>query len=93
MLVGCNKVDSNKVIDKFEKILNNNSMYTLTAEMDIVSNEELYHYDVKVDYMEKDYYKATLTNKDNNHEQIILKNDKGVFVKTQESTKQKLNVI
>ncbi len=29
-------------------------------------------------------------NKTNNHEQIILKNEEGVYVKTQESTKQKL---
>ena len=57
-------------------------MYKLTGEMDIVSNEELYHYTVTVDYMEGDYYKASLVNKDNRHEQIILKNENGVFVVT-----------
>lgn len=82
MLVGCNKMDSKEAINKYKDLLKDNSMYTLTGEMDIVSNEELYHYDVVVDYMEGDYYKATLKNKDNNHEQIILKNESGVFVIT-----------
>ena len=81
-MVGCSKMSSKDAVNKFEKLLKDNSMYTLTAEMDIVSNEELYHYDVTVDYMEGDYYKASLINKDNDHEQIILKNDRGVFVVT-----------
>lgn len=75
-------MDSKKAINEYKKLLNDNSKYTLTGQMDIVSNEELYHYDVKVDYMEGDYYKASLTNKDNSHEQIILKNKDGVYVVT-----------
>ena len=75
-------MDSKKAINEYKKLLDNNSKYTLTGQMDIVSNEELYHYDVKVDYMEGDYYKASLTNKENNHEQIILKNKEGVYVIT-----------
>ena len=75
-------MDSNTAIKKYKKLLNDNSMYKLTGEMDIVSNEELYHYTVTVDYMEGDYYKASLVNKDNRHEQIILKNENGVFVVT-----------
>lgn len=55
--------------------------------MDIVSNEELYHYDVCVDYMKGDYYKVNLVNKDNKHEQIILKNEDGVYVVTPELNK------
>ena len=50
--------------------------------MEILSNEELYRYDVKVDYLKPDYYKASLINKDTNHEQIILKNKSGVYVIT-----------
>lgn len=75
-------MDSSSSIKKYKKLLNDNSMYKLTGEMDIVSNEELYHYNVTVDYMEGDYYKASLINKDNRHEQIILKNENGVFVVT-----------
>lgn len=86
-------MDSNKAISKYKKLLNDNSMYKLTGDMEIVSNDEVYDYTVTVDYMEGDYYKATLENRDSDHKQIILKNENGVFVKTQKSTKQKLNVI
>lgn len=82
LLVGCNKIDSSSVINKFKKTLDDNKTYTLTGQMDIVSNEELYHYNVKVDYMNPDFFKASLTNKDSNHEQIILKNKSGVYVIT-----------
>lgn len=52
-----------------------------------MSNEELYHYDVIVDYMKGDFYKVDLINKDNKHEQIILKNEDGVYVITPELNK------
>ena len=82
MLFGCNKKDSKSIIEKYRKTLESESKYTLTGQMDIVSNEELYHYDVIVDYMKDDYYRASLTNKDSHHEQIILKNTGGVYVIT-----------
>lgn len=75
-------MDSKEAISKYKKVVENNSKYTLTGEMEIISNEELYHYNVKVDYAEGDYYKTTLINKTNNHEQIILKNDNGVYIVT-----------
>ena len=60
----------------------NSDTYTLKGQMSIVSNEELYNYDVVVDHKESDYYRASLINKDNNQEQIILKNTSGVYVIT-----------
>ena len=86
LLFGCNKMDSKKVVNEFKKALNTDK-YELTGQMDIVSNEELYHYDVTVDYMKGDYYKAILINKDNKHEQIILKNEDGVYIITPELNK------
>ena len=86
MLFGCSKMDSNKVISEYKKVINNDK-YEMTGQMDIVSNEELYHYDVTVDYMQGDYYKVNLVNKDNKHEQIILKNEDGVYVITPELNK------
>ena len=56
-------MDSKKAINEYKKLLEDNTKYSLMGQMDIVSNEELYHYDVKVDYMEGDYYKASLVNK------------------------------
>ena len=75
-------MDSNKAISKYKKLLNDSSMYKLTGDMEIVSNEEVYDYTVTVDYMEGDYYKVTLENRDSEHKQIILKNESGVFVVT-----------
>lgn len=82
MSVGCNKFDDEDALKKFKSVVSENKVYSMSGQMDIVSNEELYHYDVKVDYMEGDYYKASLINKDNSHEQIILKNETGVYVIT-----------
>ena len=44
--------------------------------------ENSYNYDVLVSYKKKDYFRVSLKNKTNNHEQIILKNDNGVYVLT-----------
>ena len=80
-------MDSNKAISKYKKLLNDNSMYKLTGDMEIVSSDEVYDYTVTVDYMEGDYYKATLENRDSDHKQIILKNENGVFVVTPQLNK------
>ena len=75
-------MDSKSAIKKKKKLLNSSDTYTLKGQMSIVSNEELYNYDVVVDHKESDYYRASLINKDNNQEQIILKNTSGVYVIT-----------
>lgn len=74
-------MDSKEAINKYKKHLDTDT-YTLTGEMDIVSNEEVYHYNVNVDYKEGDYYKVSLINKNTTNEQIILKNNNGVYVVT-----------
>lgn len=79
---GCKKFNSKDIIEKYEKNLNSINHYILTGEMNIVSNEELYKYDVKVNYLKDNYYKVILNNKETNYEQIIIKNDDGVFVVT-----------
>ena len=86
LLFGCSNTDSSKVVSEFKKAIDTNK-YEMIGQMDIVSNEELYHYDVSVDYMKGDYYKVSLINKDNKHEQIILKNEEGVYVITPELNK------
>lgn len=86
LLFGCSKTSSKKIVSEFKKAINSDK-YEIVGQMDIVSNEELYHYDVTVDYMEGDFYKVNLINKDNKHEQIILKNEDGVYVITPELNK------
>ena len=80
-LTGCGKYNQNDVINDLDKKISNNS-YNLEGNLEIVNNDEVYNYDVSVSYKKPDSYKVTLLNKANNHEQIILKNNEGVFVAT-----------
>ena len=68
LLVGCGK-KSDDVIKEFESKVNSLENYHLEGEMQITNNEDK-------------YYKFSLINKENKHEQIILKNDEGVYVVT-----------
>ena len=81
-LTGCGKETEKTIVDKLSDKLNKTSGYKLEAEMELINNEDSYMYDVTVSYMKKDYYRVSLRNKTNNHEQIILKNDDGVYVLT-----------
>ena len=79
-ITGCGKVDKKTVLNKFEKKVNNVNGYQIEAEMELINNEGSYTYDVVVSYKKKDNFRVSLRNKTNNHEQIILKNDDGVYV-------------
>ena len=79
-VTGCGKVDKKAVLNKFEKKVNNVNGYQMEAEMELINNEDSYTYDVIVSYKKKDSFRVSLRNKTNNHEQIILKNDDGVYV-------------
>ena len=80
-------MDSKTAIEKYKKNIESKDTYTLTGQMDIVSNEELYQYNVIVDHMKDDNYKASLKNKESGHEQIVLKNKSGVYIVTPDLNK------
>ena len=65
-----------------EEKINNLNSYKLTGEMEIVSNDDIYKYNVDVAFSKSDKFRVSLKNKTNNHEQIILKNKEGVYVLT-----------
>ena len=54
----------------------------MNATLEVLNNDDIYNYEVETAYKKDDYYKITLTNTSNNHEQIILKNDDGVYILT-----------
>ena len=81
LITGCFCKNSNSV-DKFIKKVEKVKNYYLTGELEIINNEDTYRYNVSVSYKDRDYYKVDLVNKTNNHEQIILRNDEGVYVLT-----------
>ena len=81
LLVGCNSKGEN-VIEDLESKINGLDSYNITGTLEIYRNEDKYKYDVDSSYQKNDLYKVKLINKNNNHEQIILKNDDGVYVLT-----------
>ncbi|MBP3841417.1 MAG: outer membrane lipoprotein carrier protein LolA [Bacilli bacterium] len=81
LFAGCGKYNQNDIINSLDKKINERS-YDLEGNLEIVNNDEVYNYDIKVSYKKPDNYKVNLLNKANNHEQIILKNSEGIFVVT-----------
>lgn len=82
ILTGCGKKTPEDLLGKFEKNILNAKSYILKGNMEILSNEETFTYSLEVNYLKDDFYKVTLVNQTNNHEQIILKNKDGVYVVT-----------
>lgn len=82
LITGCGKTTESDVIKDLTKKINNSKAYYIEGNLEIVNNEDVYTYDVKVSYKEKDNYKVDLTNTVNNHQQIILRNSSGVYVVT-----------
>jgi outer membrane lipoprotein-sorting protein len=81
-LVGCGEYNEKDVIKDLEKKINNSKAYYLTGILEMINNENSYIYDVEVSYGKDDNFRVSLTNQTNNHEQIILKNENGVYVLT-----------
>jgi len=82
ILVGCGSVTEKDITNSLNKKINGLKGYYLEGELEILNNEDTYKYDVVVFYKKEDMFKVSLTNKLNNHEQIILKNKEGVYVLT-----------
>ena len=79
-LVGCGKNNTDNVLKDLTKKINSLTSYQLAGKLEIVNNNDVFNYDVEVSYKDKDYFKVSLKNLANNHEQIILRNDDGVYV-------------
>lgn len=79
LLVGCANNNDN-IIKKITKKYDNLKGYHLDGELSIMRGDATYTYDVDASYLKDDYYRVSLTNTINNHEQIILRNDTGIYV-------------
>ena len=82
LFAGCGKYGEKDVINDFSKKVDNAKAYYIDSTLEIVNNDNVYNYYVEVAYKEKNYYRVSLTNTSNNHTQVILKNDDGVYVVT-----------
>lgn len=80
LLCACS-VNKNENIKKdFSDKLTKTNSYSLVGTMKIITDEEIFNYTLDVDYLKNNNYKVKLINTSNNHEQIILRNDGGVYV-------------
>lgn len=82
LLGGCGKNNEEKLIKKFSSDINSSKSYKLTGSLEIMNDEDTFNYSVEVGYKKKDLYRVKLTNTTNQHEQVILKNNDGVYVIT-----------
>ena len=82
LLAGCGKYGEDDVVSDFSKKVEDAKAYYVEGKLELVNNDDVYHYDVKVAFKEKNFYRVSLTNTSNNHTQVILKNDDGVYVVT-----------
>lgn len=80
LLTGCNSLDEKEIRDNFIKNVDKMKGYYLEGELSLTNNDDTYNYNVEVSYKADDKYKVVLINKANNYEQIILRNDDGVYV-------------
>ena len=80
LLSGCGKSNEEKVFDKFKSSVNESKSYLLNGSLEIYNDQDTFNYAITVGYKKKDMYKVSLTNQVNSHQQIILKNEDGVYV-------------
>ena len=81
-LTGCGKQDEKTVLKEFRDKVENSDSYYLSGNMELVNNEDVYTYDISVSFKKDDFYKIELTNVINNHKQVILRNEEGVYIVT-----------
>ena len=82
LLTGCSKNDENKTLKKIKNNIERHEKYEVKANLELISNDESYNYNVIVNNYKDKYYKVSLVNKANSKEQVILKNEDAVYVIT-----------
>ncbi len=80
MLSGCGGENLKSVVNNFVKKVNNSNGYYVKGTMEIRNDEDTFKYKIETKYKSDDLYKVSLVNSNNGHEQVILKNDSGVYV-------------
>ena len=82
LLTGCKSNNQERTLRKIKNNILPSNSYYLESKMEIYSSEDTYLYEMKVYYLEKDYFKVSMINKTNDNEQIILRNKDAVYVIT-----------
>lgn len=82
ILTGCININKSSFISSLSNKIKSGNGYKLDGVLTVHNNDDVYKYKVNVLYKKEDNYKVTLTNTSNDHTQIILKNNDGVYVLT-----------
>ena len=78
VLTGCTK--QNDIVSILKTKIEKADSYHLKGTLEVINNETTYTYDVNAYSMKGESFKVNLKNTINQHEQILLKNEKGVYV-------------
>jgi len=83
LLSACGEKSKEDVVKKLDSQVGEMKGYKSKAEMKMHTGEETQKYDLDIWYKEKNFYKVSLANVDDEKgNQVILKNEEGVFVLT-----------
>ncbi|WP_027410262.1 LolA family protein [Anoxybacteroides tepidamans] len=81
-LAGCGTKSQGDVIKALDEKMDEVSSYQAKAKLTLKTGTEPQVYDVEIWYKQPHYYRVSLKNAEKNQNQMILRNDEGVFVIT-----------
>lgn len=87
-LTGCGDMSEADVVGKLSSNLEESTGYLTSGIMEVESEGQVHTYFVEVAFAQPEYYRVTMRNEATGNEQVILKNDDGVFVLTPALNKQ-----
>ena len=87
-LTACGDMSESDVVGKLSSNLEESTGYLASGIMEVESEGQVHTYFVEVAFEQPHYYRVTMRNEATGNEQVILKNDDGVFVLTPALNKQ-----
>lgn len=87
-LTGCRDLSEDDVRGKLATNLEESTAYLATGVMSVESEDQIHTYLVEVGFAQPHYFRVRMHNEATGNEQVILKNDEGVFVLTPALNKQ-----
>lgn len=85
-LTACGEASQEKVVKKLDKAWSSAEGYELEAKMEMTVGMERKQYDIEVWHSEPEFYRVKVMD-EANEEQLILRNEEGVFVVTPSTNK------
>ena len=87
-LTGCREMSESDVVSRLSSNLDESTSYLATGIMEVESEGQIHTYHVEVGFAQPEYFRVTMRNEATGNEQVILKNNEGVFVLTPALNKQ-----